>query len=193
MKFSSRTLAALCGFGVGLCALGAAADGPNIEMRNAVTGELLDLNTALPDGRDTPGVKKFLQTGVDPYLEDVSCLKAGEQIFLSACSGCHGHIGEGKIGPGLNDNYWTYPQNTTDAGLFSIIFGGAQAQMGPQNENLNLNEVLQVMAWIRHLYKDDVKNALWLNEEQKKTYHPYQPGETFLDDPPGQCAKSSGK
>jgi hypothetical protein len=34
---------------------------------------------------------------------------------------CHGHIGEGKIGPGLADNYWTYPQNTTDAGLFSTV------------------------------------------------------------------------
>ncbi|MGO8847323.1 MAG: cytochrome c(L), periplasmic [Methylocella sp.] len=193
MKFSSRTFASIFGFGVGLCVLAAAAEDPNVELRNTVTGELLDLSTALPEGRDTPGVKKFLQTGVDPYLEDVSCLKAGEQTFLSACSGCHGHIGEGKIGPGLNDDYWTYPQNTTDAGLFSTIFGGAQAQMGPQYENLNLDEILRVMSWVRHLYKDDVQHAFWLNDEQKKKYHSYAPGETFPDDPPGQCAKTSGK
>jgi len=193
MKFSFYILAAICGFGAGLFALGAAADTQNVELRNTVTGELLDLSTALPNGRDTPGVKKFLQTGVDPYLEDVSCLKAGEQIFLSACSGCHGHVGEGKIGPGLNDDYWTYPQNTTDAGLFSTIFGGAQAQMGPQNENLTLDEIMRVMAWVRHLYKDDVNHAFWLTDAQKKSYRPYQQGETFPDDPPGQCAKSGGQ
>jgi len=193
MKLSFRTLAAICCLGAGLFALGAAADAQNVELRNTVTGELLDLSTALPNGRDTPGVKKFLQTGVDPYLDDVSCLKAGEQLFLSACSGCHGHIGEGKIGPGLNDDYWTYPQNTTDAGFFSTIFGGAQAQMGPQNENLTLDEILQVMAWVRHLYKDPVEHAFWLTDEQKKKYHPYQQGETFPDDPPGQCAKSGGQ
>ncbi|HTV32951.1 MAG TPA: cytochrome c(L), periplasmic [Methylocella sp.] len=193
MKFSFHTLAAICSFGAGLFALGAAAEGPNVELRNTITGELLDLSNALPNGRDTPGVKRFLQTGVDPYLEDVSCLKVGEQIFLTACSGCHGQIGEGKIGPGLNDDYWTYPQNTTDAGIFSTIFGGAQAQMGPQYENLTLDEILRVIAWVRHLYKDDVSHAYWLTDQQKKLFHPYQLGETFPDDPPGQCTKLVGE
>jgi cytochrome c-L len=158
--------------------------------RNTVTGEILDLGQALPEGRDTPGVKTFLQTGVNPYTEDASCLKPGEQLFLSACSGCHGHVGEGKIGPGLNDDYWTYPENKTDAGLFSTLFGGAQAQMGPQYENLNLDEMLLVMAWIRHLYKDDVNHADWLTAEQKKKFKPYAGHETFPDDPPGQCRKT---
>jgi len=193
MKQCFRTLAAICSFSAGLFALGAAADGPSVELRNTVTGELLDLSTARPYGRDTPGVKQFLQTGVDPYVEDISCLKSGEQIFLSACSGCHGEIGEGKIGPGLNDDYWTYPQNATDGGIFSTIFGGAQAQMGPQYENLSLEEILRVIAWVRHLYKDDVNHAPWLTAEQKKKYRPYQKGETFPDNPPGQCTTPVGQ
>ena len=44
----------------------------------------------------------------------------------ASCSGCHGHVAEGNVGPGLNDNYWTYPKNKTDKGLFETIFGGAQ-------------------------------------------------------------------
>ncbi|HXW71164.1 MAG TPA: cytochrome c(L), periplasmic [Methylocella sp.] len=192
MKFTYRTFAAIFCLGAGFFALAAVADGP-VELRNTVTGEVLDLSTAKQEGRDTPGVKQFLQTGVDPYLEDISCLKSGEQVFLSACSGCHGEIGEGKIGPGLNDDYWTYPQNATDAGIFSTIFGGAQAQMGPQYENLSLEEILRVISWVRHLYKDDVKNAPWLNAELKKKYRPYQKGETFPDDPPGQCTTPVGQ
>ena len=150
-------------------------------------GAPLDFSNAQPEGRDTPGVKAFFQTGVDPYIDDKSCLKKGEIIFLTACSGCHGLIGEGKIGPGLNDDYWTYPKNTEDKGLFETIFEGATAQMGPHYD-LTLDEILQVMAWVRHLYKDDVDHAYWLNAEQKKNYKPYQVGEKFPDNPPGMCA-----
>lgn len=163
-----------------------------LTFRNTITGEVLNFDDALPEGRDTQGVKKFMQTGVNPYNEDASCLKQGEQLFLSACSGCHGHIGEGKIGPGLNDSYWTYPQNATDEGLFSTIFGGAQASMGPQYANLQLDEMLKVMAWIRHLYKEPAAGATWLTPEQRAKFKPYPGHETFPDDPPGQC-KTSGK
>ncbi|SFK60920.1 cytochrome c(L), periplasmic [Methylocapsa palsarum] len=168
-------------------ALAAIAQTSSITFRNTITGEVLDLNDALPEGRNTEGVQKFMQTGVNPYNEDKSCLKQGEQIFLSACSGCHGHLGEGKIGPGLNDDYWTYPENTTDVGIFSTIFGGAKASMGPQYQNLQLDEILKVMAWVRHLYKDGVDQAPWFTEEQKKNYKPYKQGEVFADDAPGAC------
>jgi len=183
----------MLGLGLGVVLAGTAyAQSSSLPFNNTVTGEKLNFDDALPEGRDTEGVKKFMQTGVDPYIEDKSCLKKGEQIFLSACSGCHGHIGEGKIGPGLNDSYWTYPENQTDVGLFSTIFGGAKASMGPQYQNLNLDEILQVMAWVRHLYKDDVAQAPWFNDVQKKNYKPYQHGETFGDDPPGLC-ETAGK
>jgi cytochrome c-L len=185
-KYTHIALGALLASVVGVAAIAQS----KMEFRNTVTGEVLNLNDALPEGRDTPGVKTFLQTGVNPYNEDASCLKPGEQLFLSACSGCHGHVGEGKIGPGLNDDYWTYLDNKTDAGLFSTLFGGAQAQMGPQYENLTLDEMLLVMAWIRHLYKDDVKKAEWLTDAQKAKFKPYAGHETFPDDPPGQCRKT---
>jgi len=161
----------------------------SLDLRNTDTGDPLDLSLSQEEGRDTPGVKKFFQTGVDPYIEDKSCLKKGESLFLTSCSGCHGEIGEGKIGPGLNDDYWTYPKNMADQGLFETIFGGARAQMGPHYLDLNLDEMLQVMAWVRHLYKDDVKNAPWFNAEQKKNYTPYKIGEKFPDNAPGQCAE----
>lgn len=180
---ASRIIVAGMGGFIAMAALAQSA----ITFRNTITGEVLDFNDALPEGRDTDGVKQFLATGKNPYNEDVSCLKQGEQTFLSACSGCHGHIGEGKIGPGLNDSYWTYPQNETDEGLFSTIYGGAQASMGPQYQNLSLDEMLKVMAWIRHLFKEGPEKATWLTDGQRKSFKPYAGHESLPDNPPGKC------
>jgi cytochrome c-L len=143
--------------------------------RNTITGEEMDvLGTAPPEGRDTPAVKKFIETGVNPYNEVKACLPKGEEVYLTSCSGCHGHLGEGKVGPGLADSYWTYPKNTTDKGLFETIFGGAQGMMGPHND-LQLDEILKGMAWIRHLYTGEASTAEWLTPEQQKEFKPYKP------------------
>ena len=129
---------------------------------------------------------------INPYIEVDACLVKGEQLYLSSCSGCHGHVAEGKVGPGLNDNYWTYPKNKTDKGLFETIFGGAQGMMGPHND-LQLEEMLLIMAWIRHLYTGPVEDAVWLSPEQKKTYKPYQEvkGETHAAADGAQCVPNT--
>ncbi|WP_339159340.1 cytochrome c(L), periplasmic [Methylobacterium bullatum] len=158
-----------------------------IVFRNTITGEALDTNEGKPGGRDTPAVKEFFKTGKNLYIDDKSCLRNGESLFLTSCSGCHGHLAEGKVGPGLNDNYWTYPLNTEDTGLFSTIFGGANGMMGPHYEDLNPDEMLQVIAWVRHLYTGPVKDAAWLNETQKKNYTPFKEGEVQAKDAKGQC------
>lgn len=145
----------------------------DIELRNTDTGALLSLAEARPEGRDTPAVKYFLQTGKDPYVGVAGCLPKAKDLYLSACSACHGHVAEGKIGPGLNDNYWTYPKNASDQGMFETIFGGARAQMGPQYLALTLDDMLIVMAWVRHVYTGPVADAEWLSAEQKKSFKPY--------------------
>jgi cytochrome c-L len=164
----------------------------SLDLRTTVDGAPIDLSTSLPTERDTPGVKKFLQTGVDPYIDDQSCLRLGESLFLSDCSGCHGQVGEGKIGPGLNDDYWTYPKNVHDQGVFETVYGGARAMMGPHNQDLTLDQFMQVIAWVRHLYKDPVNQAFWLNDAQKKNYKPYTEAEgkriaALPASTPGQC------
>lgn len=144
-----------------------------VPLFNVVTGEQLDLSYALEDGRDTEAVKTFFETGVNIYNENPDVLPQGEEVYLTACSGCHGHHGEGKIGPGLNDSYWTYPDGKTDAGLFRIIFGGAQGQMGPQYGHLTLDEMLLGMAWVRHIYTGKPETARWLTPEQKANFKPF--------------------
>nr|BAA23274.1 cytochrome CL [Hyphomicrobium methylovorum] len=160
--------------GLALCAL--VASGPSIgqeTFRNTVTGDVLDIDANAPaEGRDTPAVKKFLETGVNPYTEVPGCLPKGEEVYLESCSGCHGHVGEGKVGPGLADAYWTYPKNKTDKGIFETIFGGANGMMGPHSD-IELDNMLKLIAWIRHIQVEDVSDADWLTDEQKKAFKPF--------------------
>lgn len=144
-----------------------------LAFTNTVTGAPLDLSEAMPEGRDTTAVKTFLDTGVNIYNENVACLPKAKDLFLSMCSGCHGHHAEGKIGPGLNDSYWTYPKNASDQGLFETIFGGAQGQMGPMYGALTLDDMLLVMSWVRHVYKENPADAPWLTETQRKAFKPF--------------------
>jgi cytochrome c-L len=146
-----------------------------IDLVHTITGMPLDLSLSPKEGQDTPAVKQFLKTGHNPYNQVESCMHEAEEMFLTACSGCHGHVGEGKIGPGLNDNYWTYPKNTTDKGLFETIYGGARGQMGPQGSLRTMDEMLLAIAWIRHFYKDSPEDADWLTDEQKAAFVPYDP------------------
>jgi cytochrome c-L len=169
MRKLTRSLL-FAGVSLGLLPVAAMALEP---FRHTITGDILDLSTAPKEGADTEAVKTFLETGHDPYVEDQTCLPLGAELFLSSCSGCHGHLAEGKVGPGLNDNYWTYPKNKTDKGLFETIFGGGNGMMGPHND-LQLNEILLIMAWIRHLYTGPVEDAPWLTADQAKSFKPYK-------------------
>ena len=133
----------------------------DITLRHALTGEVLDLSFAKKGGH-TDKFKQFMQTGKNPYNGDEEAIKKGESLYMTGCSGCHGHEAEGKLGPGLADDYWTYPRNANDQGLFELLFGGANGMMGPQYVNFSTDDMLHIMAFIRHIYKGDPKKAEWL-------------------------------
>lgn len=153
------------------------------QFYNTVDGSPLNFDDAMEEGRDTEAVKHFLDTGENIYVEDPKVLPEGEELFAGMCSGCHGHYAEGKIGPGLNDSYWTYPTNETDVGLFSTLFGGATGQMGPMTGSLTMDEMLKTMAWVRHLYTGDPKDAVWLTKEQQAKFKPFVPPKHATEDP----------
>lgn len=133
-------------------------DGPAIEFRGTLSGDVLDL--APMEGETfTPEAKHFMATGENPYKGNDAEIKKGYTIFSTACSGCHGHLAEGKLGPALADDYWTYPKNETDKGIFETIYGGAAGMMGPQQGRMTVDEILHVIAWIRHQAEENLKNG----------------------------------
>jgi cytochrome c-L len=135
----------------------------DISLNNAITGEKLDLSFAKKGGNEDK-FKQFMQTGKNPYNGDKEAVEKGKILYMTGCSGCHGHEAEGKLGPGLADDYWTYPRNETDQGLFELLFGGANGMMGPQYVNFNTDELLHIMAFIRDIYTGDPKKAKWLKD-----------------------------
>lgn len=155
--------------------LGVTAAAAQQQFYNAVDGSPLNFDDAMEEGRDTEAVKEFMATGVNMYNEDPEVMADAEEIYNTMCSGCHGHYAEGKIGPGLNDSFWSYEMGKTDVGLFSILYGGASGQMGPMWGSLTLDEMLLAMAWVRHLYTGDPKTATWLTPEQRESFTPFKP------------------
>ena len=142
-----------------VAALAIAAIAPaqaDITLRQAHTGETMDMSFAKKGG-NTEQFKQCMQTGKNPYNANDEAIKKGESLYMTGCSGCHGHEAEGKLGPGLADDYWTYPRNATDQGLFELLFGGANGMMGPQYVNFSTDDMLHIMAFIRHIYKGDPK------------------------------------
>ena len=135
----------------------------DITLRHTLTGATLDMSFAKKGG-DTDAFKEFMKEGRNPYNTDEAAIKQGESLYMTGCSGCHGHEAEGKLGPGLADDYWTYPAIATDKGLFEILFGGAKGMMGPQYVNFNTDEMLQIMAWVRSIYTGKPKKAKWLKK-----------------------------
>lgn len=133
-------------------------DGPPQEFRGTISGDVLDMSP-MEDETFTPEAKHFMATGENPYRGDAEAVKKGYTIFSTACSGCHGHLAEGKLGPALADDYWTYPKNATDKGIFETIYGGAAGMMGPQQGRLTVDEILHVVAWIRHQAEENAKNG----------------------------------
>lgn len=141
----------------GVVAASAVAAPNSPRFYNMIEGTPLDF-AGKPE---SDAVKSFKATGINPYNTDAAKIAEGESLYATACSGCHGHHAEGKLGPGLADDYWTYPANATDPGLFSSLFGGLQGMMGPQSGHLSQDEMLVIMSWIRSVYKGDPAKALW--------------------------------
>lgn len=142
-----------------------------VTFRNAISGEVIDFSFG-KKGEKTEAVKQFKQTAENPYNDDEEAIRMGENLYSTACSGCHGHKLEGKLGPALGDDYWTYSQGRTDKGLFEIVYDGARSMMGPQRNNLTIDEMLQVMAFIRSAYWGKAEDALWLTDDERADFQP---------------------
>lgn len=162
---------------VTLSVLGSAvAVAGGIVFRDVQSGQELDLSKA-KDGPTTEAVETFLETGRNIYNYDDDAIRAGAEHYQASCSGCHGNNAEGKLGPDLADDYWTYRQGLTDKGLFEIIFGGARAMMGPQYNQMSIDEMLKAMAFLRKIYKGDPAKARWLEPDEREDFEFLTPEE----------------
>lgn len=113
---------------------------------------------------DTPEAKQFLETCVNPYTKkfvaDKDAAKAGRKKFgYYSCTQCHGPNAGGQVGPSATDANWQYAKHVTDKGLFETIAGGSNGGMFAWHqqlgnpENLNTDDILKIVGWLRSEYK----------------------------------------
>lgn len=107
----------------------------------------------LPGETITEGVRKFYDTGEDPYKDDPRAVEEGKSLYQTYCQACHLPDGSGRIGPSLIGDTHHYPRFTTDKGMFEIIYGGATGAMQPFGRRLTQDQILHVMAYVRALKK----------------------------------------
>lgn len=107
----------------------------------------------LPGEEITKAVRKFYDTGEDPYDGDAQALAEGKDLYEKICQACHMPDGSGRVGPSLIGDTHRYPRFTTDKGIFEIIYAGATGAMQPMGKRLTQDQILRIIAYVRSLKK----------------------------------------
>ncbi len=107
-----------------------------------------------PNEVETEAVKRFKETGQNPYAGEEAALAEGKKLYQTNCQACHLPDGSGRIGPSLIDGSWKYERVATDVGMFEIIYGGASGAMQSfSRRGMTQDQILKVMAYVRSLKK----------------------------------------
>ena len=88
------------------------------------------------------------------WVDRTSCVREGERIFASTCSGCHGATGEGGEGPALNNP--VLQQFATDTYFVETVTRGRRgtamtgfSEPAPWRPTLSSSEIESVVTFIR--------------------------------------------
>lgn len=132
-------------------ALSASAQPGAPDFRHAVDGSRLVIQPK-PDEPVTPQLREFLATGVNEHRNRPQALARGQELFEQWCQVCHGADASGGVGPALTGPQHVHAQTSTDAGMFAIVYAGANGAMLPfARRDITLDEILQVIAYVRRL------------------------------------------
>ena len=110
-------------------------------------------------------------------LTDEADLAAGQEIYLSQCTVCHGQGGEGGVGPNFADQYWIHGGDIKD--LFKTIkYGVPEKGMISWQAQLRPSQMQQVASFILTFQGTDPPNQ---KAPEGELYVPSE-GEAMLQD-----------
>jgi len=119
-----------------------------------------EAEVAAADAEFGPLFEKFEQTPIPALASDEAAMNAGERLYVTYCSVCHGSDARGATGfPNLRDNDWLYggsPENIV-AGIMHGRAGVMPAWEAPLGGEEGVNEVA---TYVMSLAGRDVDSAL---------------------------------
>jgi cytochrome c oxidase cbb3-type subunit 3 len=92
-------------------------------------------------------------------FKDPAKAAAGKETFEKNCASCHGHNGEGLIGPNLTDDYWIHGQGSPSDLVTVITNGVPEKGMPTWGPVLKADEIVTTGAFIRSLHGTTPANA----------------------------------
>src|SRR5690606_21356537 len=88
-------------------------------------------------------------TPVNPFLHDPAAVAAGEKIFNSTCTVCHGTGGSGGRGPALNTG--SFAHGGGDYDIFQTIRSGVTGTQMPAFTRFSSDDVWRLTTYIKSL------------------------------------------
>ena len=80
-------------------------------------------------------------------LTDEAAIAEGKEIYTANCAVCHGHAGEGLVGPNFTDKYWVHGGSIND--IFSVIkYGVPEKGMISWKDQLRPAAIQKVSSYI---------------------------------------------
>jgi cytochrome c(L) len=100
---------------------------------------------------------------LNPYTGQPEMIQEGRTLYLqNGCSGCHGVMGGGGMGPPLIGTTTVWKYGSDDETLFKLIKGQIPEQKMPKVFGfLEDEKVWKILAYIRSLYKGDPTKINW--------------------------------
>ncbi|MDH4981949.1 c-type cytochrome [Hyphomicrobium sp. D-2] len=124
-----------------------------VEFKSALDDSPIDMDP-IKGEEFTDAVKKFHETGENPYNGNADEIAAGQKLYNANCQVCHKPDGSGGMGPALNDDAVVNPRANTDVGMFEIIHSGAAGAMRPfAKRGMTQDQMLKIIAFINTLKK----------------------------------------
>jgi cytochrome c-L len=139
--------------GVASVLVGVEALAGPIVFRHALDNSQLEVK-AQRNEIETEAVKRFKETGKNPYAGNEQALAEGKRLYQLNCQACHLPDGSGRIGSTLIADTWKYERAATDVGMFEILYGGASGAMQSfARRGMTQDQMLKVIAYVRSLKK----------------------------------------
>lgn len=83
-----------------------------------------------------------VETSTDPAI-----LQSGAALFKTACTPCHGAVGEGTVGPNLTDDHWMHGGTAKD--IFKTIkYGVPDKGMVAWEKQMNGKQIADITSYI---------------------------------------------